>query len=370
LSFHSDNAWESRRNNLDFLRFFLACVVIHTHSYRMVGAEYTGIVERLRHLDLGGAWLAVDGFFAISGFLITQSWMRARSPVDYFKRRALRIYPGFIAAILLCMFVVGPLGGASLPEYFSNPQTYTFFKPLALGPLGTLPGVFVNQPWSGAVNESLWTIRFELFCYILLAGLGLCRLLRLRFVMLAMFVLAVAVQCAQESQWPGRWNLVTPYFGDLWEVVRFLVFFLAGSVFYLFRDRIPFAVLPALLSTSLLAIAFVFHFTAPILPFCGTYLLLYVGFHPRLPFHNFARFGDFSYGMYLDAFPIQQLLVMYVPITRSNPIVLSLVAFVCTLIAAVLSWHLLEKHFLRMKNRSRHNVAPAPIAPATEPSLP
>jgi peptidoglycan/LPS O-acetylase OafA/YrhL len=364
----------SRRNNLDFLRFFLACVVIHTHSYEMVGHHYTGMVSRIIHLEFGGAWLAVNGFFAISGFLIAASWLKSQSTPDYFRKRALRIYPGFIAAILFCVLLVGPLGGADIRTYFTNPQTYSFFRPLLFGPNGWLPGVFESQPWKGMVNSSLWTIRFELFCYVFLAALGLMTLLRRRGVMLSLLLLAVTAQFAEQHEWPMKWNLVTPFFGDLWEIIRFIVFFLAGTAFYLYREKIPFNARIATVAGVILTVAFAAGLSTLALPFCGVYLLFFFAFHPHIPLHNFGKHGDFSYGMYLYAFPVQQLLVLYVPFTR-NPILLTLLAFVCTLVLAYLSWHFIEKPFLSLKRARRPNihVSSAPsdlptISPAAEPS--
>ena len=171
---------ESRSNNLDVLRFLLACVVIHSHSFMLTGHEYASLRQKLIHLQFGGGGYAVDFFFMLSGFLVANSWLHSRGLGDYLKRRTLRIYPGFIVCLAFCVFVAGPLGGADLKTYFANPQTWSFFAPLILGPLGVLPGVFTDAPWRGVVNVPLWTIRFEFLCYLLLAAIGMAGLLRRR----------------------------------------------------------------------------------------------------------------------------------------------------------------------------------------------
>src|SRR3954468_14197990 len=86
-----ESAAAARSNNFDFLRFLMACIVIHTHSYHMVGVTSRSLKQRVATLDLGGAWLAVDVFFIISGFLITNSFLHSRSFTHFAKKRALRI---------------------------------------------------------------------------------------------------------------------------------------------------------------------------------------------------------------------------------------------------------------------------------------
>jgi peptidoglycan/LPS O-acetylase OafA/YrhL len=342
----------SRHNNFDFLRFLLAVIVIHTHSYALCGAEYTGFLQRLRHLDFGGAWLAVNGFFAISGFLIAGSWMKSPSLGEYLRRRALRIYPGFIACTVLCVVLVGPLGGADLGSYFGDWRTYAFFQPLILGPTASLPGVFTSVPWHGVVNASLWTIRFELFCYLLLATLGLSGALRRPRVILALFAVALACQFAEQHEWPTRWNMVFPLAGDLWELPRLIVFFLAGATLFVYRNRIPLDGRLATACVLALSVAFYVRATTLLLPVCGVYLLFYFAFSPRVGLQHFGKHGDFSYGMYLYAFPIQQLLVHHFSGVRS-PILLTLLALPLTFGAAFMSWHLVEKPFLALKKK-RH----------------
>lgn len=346
----------SRFNNFDFLRFLLAAIVIHTHSYALCGVEHKGLVERLQHFDIGGAWLAVNGFFAISGYLIAGSWMKSLSLRDYLRRRALRIYPGFVSCILFCVLIVGPLGGADLHSYFSDWRTYLFFQPLLLGPTSSLPGVFSSVPWQNTVNASLWTIRFELLCYLLLAILGLVGALR-RPIILALFSIAVACQIAEQHQWPSRWNMVFPLVGDLWELPRLIVFYLSGMVVFVYRDSIRFDGRMAVLCTFALAIAFYLHSTTLLLPVCGVYLLFYFAFSPRIKLQRFGKHGDFSYGMYLYAFPIQQLLIYHFAGLRT-PVLLTILAVPLTFCAAFISWHIIEKPFLALK-KSRH-LMPGP----------
>jgi peptidoglycan/LPS O-acetylase OafA/YrhL len=342
---------ESRENNLDILRFFLACVVIHSHSYKLTGYEYSTLRQKFVHLQFGGGTFAVDFFFMLSGFLVANSWLRSRGLFDYLKRRVLRIHPGFVICLALCVFIVGPLGGANLTTYFRSPETYTFFRPLILGPVGSLPGVFANAPWPGQVNIPIWTIRFEFLCYLFLAGLGMAGLLRRRAIILGLFVISAGAFAWQAH---GRADIPPfeiPIFGAIEQIPRFVAFFTAGVAFYLYRDVIPQTGVLALLALAGLAVAAKLHSFEPGLAVFGTYLIFYLGFHPKVHCHHFARYGDFSYGMYLYGFVVQQLLVRDVPIAR-HPLPLTALAICGALVMAFMSWHLVEKPFLKLKRSS------------------
>ncbi|HET6248025.1 MAG TPA: acyltransferase [Tepidisphaeraceae bacterium] len=354
---------ESRENNLDILRFFLACVVIHSHSYMLTGHEYFSLRQKFIHLQFGGGSYAVDFFFMLSGFLVVNSWLRSRGLFDYLKRRTLRIYPGFIVCLALCVFVAGPLGGADLKSYFQSGQTYTFFRPLILGPLGTLPGVFTNAPWPGEVNVPLWTIRFEFLCYLFLAAIGMAGLLRKRTIVLGLFIAAAVFFTIQKHGQAELTVYEIPLFGAVEQIPRFVAFFLAGVAFYLYRDVIPQSGLLALVSLFGIAVATALHAFEPGLTIFGTYLIFYTGFHPKVHCHHFAKHGDFSYGMYLYGFVAQQLLVRHVAFAR-HPLQLTALALCAALTMAFLSWHLVEKPFLKLKRKS---AAPREKVPMNSP---
>ena len=182
---------DTRRNNFDFLRFFFASLVILTHAYSLVTPS---VIEREplglatgNRVSFGS--LAVDCFFAISGFLITQSWLRTPQMRDYFKKRALRIYPGWTVALVFCVLVVGPILRPDHTLQLGSPATFGFLSQLVLhdaGQLKILPGI------PGAINGSTWTIPFELMCYVMVAVLGFLGLFRKPLLLLA-FTLALVL---------------------------------------------------------------------------------------------------------------------------------------------------------------------------------
>ena len=87
------------------------------------------------------------------------------------------------------------------------------------------------------------------------------------------------------------------------------------------------------------------------------YVLLTFAPHPTLRFSAFNRIGDYSYGLYVYAFPIQQALIDVKG--DLGPFGLFAAAFVLTLAVAIASWHGMEKPALGLKSRFASKLQPA-----------
>src|ERR1700728_122809 len=174
----------SRDNNFDALRLLAAATVICSHSFLIADGNENSeplIVLSGRQSILGLAGVFV--FFAISGFLVTQSFVETRSPWRYLLKRCLRIFPGFFVALVLAGFVLAPMV-TTLPlhQYFLSPAPYryVFWNMLFDLRQHELPGVmFVDNPVGLEVNGSLWTLGYEFQMYLMVLALGLLGLLRL-----------------------------------------------------------------------------------------------------------------------------------------------------------------------------------------------
>src|SRR5215475_9962692 len=173
-----DQSFDSHNNNFNLLRMMAASSVLVSHSWSL--AFYKGIGEPLTSItpfSLGH--LAVMLFFGLSGFLIAKSFDSRRSTIEFLTARAFRLYPGLLLALTFCVFVIGPLWTVEpLSVYLHDPVTWKFIPAgLSLVRLHyELPGVFEHNPHFG-VNGSLWTLYYEVFCYICLAVAGLVGLL-------------------------------------------------------------------------------------------------------------------------------------------------------------------------------------------------
>ncbi len=345
----SSSAPPVHRNNLNFLRLVLATLVILSHSPEIIdGNRHREILTRIFH-TLSFGELAVDGFFILSGYLIVQSWLRSKGWTDYLKKRAFRIYPGFLVAYLFSVLVVGALGATNVPEYFRQIDWFN-----NLGCLLTLnPPPHTNGTFTGLaypyVNGALWTILYEFGCYLVVMALGLTGVLRQRGLVAGLFALLLLLHL-YISRHGFAASVPIPYLGSVTEWPRFLTYFLAGSCCYLYRDKISYQPRWAAIALIVLIPAMFKHLSVTVcLPTLGAYLLFYLGF---MPAERLARIGtkvDLSYGLYLYAWPVQMLLVWY--FRHIDPWSMFLLAWGIANGLAWLSWTFVEKRALALKRR-------------------
>jgi len=347
---------QSRENNFDVLRYVLAVMVIFSHSFAIVdGNTRREWLAALTNQQIGFGGLAVGFFFTISGFLITGSWLKSQSLADYFRKRILRIYPAFVLLSLVTILIIGPLAVHSIPPYLRHFNLLRFLVQSALLSPYSIPGLFEHAPLAGVINASIWTIRYEFICYIMVAGLGYMRLLTRRSI-LVLFCSIFGVYIIQTfSTWGALHGHELRYLGSIDHWPRLLTYFLAGSVFFLCKDKIPHSRRILVLALGLLTVALVLPTLGNLLlPLAGTYLLMHVAFARSIRLPNFARYGDFSYGVYLYAFPVAQLIV-----ARWNGIGWPTL-FICSLIvasaAAFVSWHAVERGYLEFARTSRQRL--------------
>ena len=327
-------------NNFGFLRLLLAVLVILSHSWAIVGG---GVMEPLARLTRGqidfGA-LAVDGFFVISGYLIVKSWLNKPIAREYLLKRALRVYPGYLVAYILCLFVVGALGASGAGAYFAQMHWRHALTHAAL--LGLPPAEHVFQGLAQpCVNGSLWTIIYEFEGYLLVLALGLAGALRRPRLCLLLFAAAYAAYGGLSL---SHHHIAFPVtmLGEPNSWARFATFFLAGMCLYLFRGSVVYRPLWAWIAGGALLATLCGGWGAALtLPTCGAYLLLYAAFQPcRLVAQAGAR-RDLSYGLYLYAWPCQMLLTWH--FRQISPCVLFALTLMPTTLLAYLSWTCIEK---------------------------
>lgn len=354
------NNWKT--NNFDFLRLALAVLVIYSHSYPLgTGSEAAEPLSVWTHGQMTFGAVAVDLFFVMSGFLITASAERSKDVFSFLKKRVSRIYPAFVVCAVLSAVFVLPISGGSFADASWMGRIGDFLKQTALLREFGYTGAFAGNPYTGVINGSTWSIPFEFWCYLGVTFLLVAGLLRRRVPVLIAFLGSVAVSVAfQFEGWIFGGKILGRILGSpqLW--ARLLPFYLVGVVFYLFRERIRFHAWGAGLAAMALVAACYLRFGwTEIFPFAGAYLVFYLAFAPWLRLNGFGRFGDFSYGTYLYAFPIEQLVMK----AWGHPVA-PWVLFVCaaplTLVAAVVSWYGVERRFLGAGRRRETVVMVSP----------
>jgi peptidoglycan/LPS O-acetylase OafA/YrhL len=348
----------ARKTYFDLLRLGAAAAVLFSHSYALVGRGEPGLGSQ----SIGN--IAVLVFFAISGFLIAGSWRSEPRLPLFLAKRVLRIMPALLAVLLLSAFALGPVvSNVALGTYLSDMSVYKYVGANAvMHTTYGLPGVFADNAMPGVVNGSLWTLKHEVLCYVMIAGLGFAGLLRNRWVATAVLVGAVFSFALAGAHGPA--------FFDQSTLERT---FCIAALMQVWRDRIVWSWAIALVG---LAAWIALASTA-----AGSWLVTLAIPYATIVAAGLVRPGaerwlggnDVSYGVYLWAFPVQQVLVS--AWHGVSPLALSLLALPLTALIALASWKLVEHPALLVKSRlaghlrgRRSTPSPLTIAPEPAPS--
>jgi peptidoglycan/LPS O-acetylase OafA/YrhL len=342
---------DARFDGFDLLRIAAAVVVVFWHAYPLTGRP-NPVIPLLGRAGATYGSLAVGAFFAMSGFLITASWSRARSPRSYLRNRVVRIWPGLVVAVAVTAFVVGPLV-TTLPlgSYLGSPETLGYWAHTSLlaPPLYQLPGVFAHNPYAIAVNGSLWTLPYEALFYVGVLALGFLGLLRRRE-----FALGVAVASATLHMLVVDTQAVESsvrFTFDLNHVAQLgLSFFIGAACFAYFEDLVARRRrwVCAAIATVLLGAVGGFLILVSI---GVAVLMIAAGTMSWNLARRIRRYGDPSYGTYIYGFLIQQVLAGQGWV--STPETMFLVAAPLSLFAGYASWHLVEYPAIRWSKRAR-----------------
>jgi peptidoglycan/LPS O-acetylase OafA/YrhL len=348
-------------NNFDFIRLSMASLVVWSHSFALYfGTEDREPLSLLLNGDYNSGNIGVMVFFIISGFLVTQSFIATKSVKRYMGKRIRRIYPGYLAATSICAFIVIPLY-SSIRDLSALEVGKTLGANLLLRNYFPPSNAFTANPETGAIDGSLWSIPFEFWCYIGVASLGVMLLLnRGRFLIgLTAAVIFGRVVLDLLDKKPG-WGVIGLVIGwpYLWFVIlpSFLLGMLANSYQKVIpRSRILLLILAVIVVAAPRLSPHLTHIVgAPAL----AYATFYMAFSRSISVHRAAAWGDFSYGTYLYAFPIQQMLFASWghALNFAGYLALSLGL---SLLAGVGSWHLIEKWFVRRIRSARLQPASA-----------
>jgi peptidoglycan/LPS O-acetylase OafA/YrhL len=360
----------SSRNSLGFLRTLFACLVVVDHAFPIGG--YNGNLDPMwswtnGQEDIGG--LAVAGFFVISGFLVTMSFERTRNVVQYFWNRFLRIFPGFWVCLAVTVVVFAPIAYlhqyGTLNHYLTTsggPVSYFWDNMFLVINQWNIDNLLQHVPYRHtgyppAFDGSLWTLIYEFKCYIGIGLIGALGILRRRKVVVVGIAMVWWVAQLEDTLNPHRLQGI-PLLGDI-SMARLAFFFSLGALMYLYRDRI-------LISDTLAIIAAVVYLVGMrtalyegIGQVAFAYLCMWLAI--RLPLKGFDRAGDFSYGIYIYAFPIEQLCAVY-GAQRWGLAAYVLISLAGTALFAVPSWFLVERRCLRLKRVQLLRFRTRPLA--------
>lgn len=349
----------SHQNNFNLIRMLAASFVLVSHSYALCGLD-----EPLR-ATLGVTWgsIAVDIFFVTSGYLVTASIVRGANARDFVFNRILRIFPGLIVAVflttLVCSFWFTTL---TFPEFWSQWKTWRYLikNMMLVWPQGlewslpqTLIGIPSDKGGGAALNGSLWTLPQELKMYAYLLGIyvgcrtftrvlassiwGMSRVFSVTICSVAAIALMTDIYFTANGQ-----HKLVLHMGAM--------FFVGSAAFaknVSFARLWPFSIIAigVVVATALVSEKSFLPIYSIVLP----WTVLAIAYAPTHFLHGYNRLGDYSYGMYIYAFPVQQWTASL--IKGIQPIQMMLICFPVVLLFAVLSWKFVEQRALKLKAR-------------------
>ena len=351
--------------NFGAIRLLMALFVIIGHTPELIDGN--------RHRELFTSWFgvmsfgeaAVDGFFLVSGYMLALSVVKSGSLANYFVKRVARIYPGFIVSFILCLLIVNPLAGGvwNLHETLANLARLVLLKPPAS------EAAFAGAPYP-ALNGAMWTISYEFFCYILLAALFASGILkRNRLFVCGVIGLNVLLLTQPHLDLAGR---QITFGGGSQNTLRFVTAFCTGAAYRQILSARYRNGWVALLGAGILLLTLRISFLAePSLIVIGGYILICLG-EARLGAW-ISRIGqdiDLSYGIYLYAWPVQNLAIWRFGLTSLAAI--DIVAITVSGFLAFFSWTLIERPAMRaaigMTRRRGSRTGPSPLPLVVEDS--
>jgi peptidoglycan/LPS O-acetylase OafA/YrhL len=342
-----------RDNNFNLVRLIAAGCVLVSHSWPLSGTPGEPL-ERFAGFSLGH--LGVDVFFVVSGFLVTGSLFARGALRSFLRARALRIFPALTVNAFGTALVIGSLVTVlPLAHYLASPGTWAYAllnsTTWPWGVVWSLPGVYKGLPGGDVVNGALWSLPWELTMYAMLTGIGALALrprpwLGSRGVRFVVFGLAAAATLGHGLN-EGA-DLSRAF--DVVQGLRLVALFFTGASFHLLRDRVPLSGGACAVAVAALIAAMRWQGYALVAyPLLLSYVVLWLALVPAGVLRRYNRLGDYSYGLYLWQFPLQQWIVLTHPGIAQPMLVLA--SLPAAMALAVASWHLVERPALALKER-------------------
>jgi peptidoglycan/LPS O-acetylase OafA/YrhL len=355
----------------DVLRLVLAVLILLTHCSWLVGTSglTTSILNYIFHISpetastLARATTTSTGdptehqltglgrpimlsylpmFFALSGFLVTGSALRTRRLIPFLGLRVLRLLPALFVEVTLSAVILGAVfTNMSLPDYYSSPRFWSYFLNIIGDVHLYLPEVFTSNS-TDVVNSNLWTLPWELQCYIFMSIAMITGVLYKRNILTILFGVATIA-------------LIYASFVDGFQIApaqvlgpTLIYYFVAGVLMFLWRDKFVFHEVFFFIAAAVCYILMMWSKTVFIYPVLLTYITVFIGLFP-FPRFSLIKSGDYSYGIYLYGFPVTQALVAAFAILHKNFALAAPVTVLATVAFAALSWHGVERHCLKLK---------------------
>ncbi len=287
-----------RPSGFDYMRPILAFGIIWSHSMLVTGGDFSFLSSSNMLGPMASVFMisTLPMFFALSGFLVAGSLERSNTLVMFFGLRIIRIIPALAVEVVLSALLLGPLlGTVSLYEYFTDAQFRLYFLNIVGDIHYHLPGLFLSN-YTAVVNGQLWTIPWELACYVVLAGLAITGIFQRRHWLILSLAILYLIQIALEI-------IITDRNPGMMGGSALVMSFVSGLIIYRYRDNIPWSAYLCLMMAVISFVLYKVPYGLRFAPLPVAYVTIYLGLL-NLPRDRIVLSGDYSYGLYLYGFPI------------------------------------------------------------------
>jgi peptidoglycan/LPS O-acetylase OafA/YrhL len=340
--FRNNDIPVNRCNNFNILRISAAIMVIYGHMSHLAGFPVFTVYGQ------AVSTIGVKIFFIISGYLITESFLRDESVIRYTIRRFFRIVPGLVLLCFVTVFIFGALlTRLPLKEYLFSPLTYNYFYNILFKPMYFLPGVFENNIYPNAVNGSLWSLQIEVYMYIVMP-LFIIVFKKFNFLKQGLILSAIFFTFLNIMKLLYFPNAVYVFWGNnIFDAIELISYFFVGAIFTFPRVKkllnlqmsVAFAVVPLLMNIGYIKLSLILTLILP-------YFIFSYALSKNAIFAKIGMKNDYSYGLYLYGFLVQQVVMQFLSSYKLSLNTYFLISTLLTLLCAVLSWHIIEKPFL------------------------
>lgn len=325
-----------KSENLHLMRFIAAVMVIISHAYPIstgedVGEWFTVITNH--QLTMGG--FAVSLFFLCGGYLIAMSVEKNQTALKYFKARIIRLFPSLFFVVVLCILFGCWISGWGPIGYILSADAWKYLLNSIFISVKTLPGVFVTNPYGPVVNGSLWTLPVEFICYVLcFIAYKLTFLQKKRFPISVPMVLGGAAVV----WWLGL------YIPLVREVVRPVLLFYIGMGYWVYREHIILNVRNFAISVAGFVLLFILGLGQFAMLLCFPYMMMYMWFGMKQCSPKLGKLGNFSYGIYLWGFPVQQTVMHFWNGEKMNPLLNAAISVPVAILLGAITYEIVENH--------------------------
>lgn len=332
-------------NSFDILRLILASFVLISHCCYIQKVSSPDIILFSNGQTYLGE-IGLLGFFGLSGYLLTNSYCKTKNSYQFLVNRFLRIFPGFWVCLIITAFIIAPViyifEGGTINQYpikgswgAMNYIRSNIFLDIQQANIRNV----LNSVWLKNLNGSLWTLIFEIECYVMTLILGLFGFFnrRIYFITLYIVIYLLFIYVSYNKTAFSIYHYEIEYSNS-----KLITSYFTGTIFYLFQARLNkikyFSIILFIILLILLKTSFATLYLPLIIPFL--FLSLFGLFKTNIKY-------DISYGLYIYSFPIQLLVYIFYP--NSNIYLYILFSLILTSVFAFASYLLIEKPALNRK---------------------